>query len=72
MSIHNLYDEFTKTQKKYHKKNDMAQSYHFLEIATVIGKVLKKKSRLFAMFICNTHDTHDENCGIVILCCDTY
>ncbi len=70
MSIHNLYGGFAKTQRGCHKKNDMTQSHHFTEIATVTVKVSKKKSRLFATLNRNIRDTRDENHDVVISCCD--
>ncbi len=41
MSIHSLCGGFAKTKRGCHKKNDMTQSHHFSEIATVTGKVSK-------------------------------
>ncbi len=70
MSIHSLCGGFAKTQRGCHKKNDMAQSHHFPEIATVTGKVSKKRSRLFATLNRDIRDTRDENRDIAISCRD--
>ncbi len=55
MSIHSLCGGFTKTQRRCHKKNDMVQSHHFIEITITIGKVLKKNldysQHSFATFV---------------------
>ncbi len=61
---------FNYGQRGCHKKNDMVQSYHFIEIATVTEKVSKKKSKLFATRNHNIRNTRDKNCNVVILCCD--
>ncbi len=70
MSIHSLCGGFAKTQRGCHKKNDMAQSHHFTEIVTGREKVLKKRSKLFAILNHNISNTCDKNHDIAILCRD--
>ncbi len=70
MSIYSLCSGFTKIQKRCYKKNDMVQSHHFTEIASVTKKVSKKKSRLFTTRNRDICDTHDKNRAIAILCHD--
>ncbi len=61
MFIHSLCGGFAKTQRGCHKKNNIAQSHHFIEIMTVSKKVSKKRSRLFVTLNHDIHNTRDEN-----------
>ncbi len=70
MSIYSLCGEFTKTQRGCHKKNNMAQSHHFTEIATGSEKVSKKRSKLFTTRNRKIRNTRNENRDVAILCRD--
>ncbi len=66
MSTYNLVGGFAKPQRGCQKKNAMAQSHHFTQIATRREKVSKKRSKLFATLNRNIHNTRDENRNIMI------
>ncbi len=80
MSIHSLCGGFTKTERGYHKKNDMTQFIYFTEITMGREKMLKKRFKLFAIFamkiatlqfrvaiiLKKNHNSCNANCNIAI------